>query len=492
VTATPVTLTGNGAFQHGTMNAPAPATDSYQKISVTTGRTTQAITFYVDDISLTDTVATPSTPVYDNCTSTTFKGLGSSISGTFTVGASSNRALYVVVSYDDAARAVSSVTYGAASLTLVKKTSVTSGAATSRSGGSKPPRRGQRRSPSRTATPSSTSSGRSRSRTLTRPHRSRCRRRRTPASGAHIRPSRSRRRSPKRSLAVAQSRATTGQTLTVDGTQTSRWSTQQYTTYGDVGAGATQAGAASVSMGWNSTNGSQPWEVVADVGQGDLGERHHARRTRLSRSSRGRRRRAQTLSGTDGTWSNTPTAFSYQWNRAGTAISGANGAHLHADRRRRRLDDDVHGDGAERRRVGGGDVGGDGRGGGARTGERGAPVSYGPVTAGSTIATQDGTWNNTPTSFTYQLRKETVAGNGTYANVVGTDRASYVTVTADVGYSFEWTVTAVNAYGSTAATSTVIGPITAAVIPDPPDVPGRTLSLTALSANTLTLDPLDE
>jgi hypothetical protein len=126
VTATPVTLTGNGAFQHGTMNAPAPATDSYQKISVTTGNTTQAITFYVDDISLTDTVATPSTPVYD--TSTTFKGLGSSISGSFTVGASSNRALYVVVSYDEAARAVSSVTYGAASLTLVKKTSVTSGA----------------------------------------------------------------------------------------------------------------------------------------------------------------------------------------------------------------------------------------------------------------------------------------------------------------------------------------------------------------------------
>jgi hypothetical protein len=121
-----------------------------------------------------------------------------------------------------------------------------------------------------------------------------------------------------------------------------------------------------------------------------------------------------------------------------------------------------------------------------------APVSYGPVTAGSTIATQDGTWNNTPTSYTYQLQKETVAGNGTYANVAAQTAATYVTVTADVGYSFRWTVTATNAYGSTNATSSVIGPITADIPPQPPEPPGRTLSLTALSANTLTLDPLDE
>jgi hypothetical protein len=491
VVAAPVTITGNGAFQQATMNAPAPSADSYQRISVTTGSTTQAITFYVDDASLKDTVATPSTPVY--VTSTSVKGFGSTISSSYTVAAGSNRALYVVVSYDEKTRPVTSVAFGAQSLTLVKKPTVATAGGNTEIWRLLAPTVG---TATVTVTNSSTVQYVVGIINFTNVDQT------TPESASAENVSASGTR-PTVTVASSQSGTVVGGvaigytsalTLAGDSAQTARWNQTQNTTttYGVVAAGASIAGSASVTLGWTASGTSgQPWAAAATSVKGISGSATTPANTAVPVIS-GTVTQGQTLSSTDGTWSNTPTAFSYQWNRAGVAITGA------TQRTYTLTVDDV----ASTMTVtvtAQNDAGSASATSVATAAVAGlapelvlAPVAFGPVTVGSTLATTDGTWNNTPTSYTYQMKRETAAGNGTYADVVGQTASSYVTVTADVGYSFEWVVTAVNAYGSASSTSSAIGPVEAAVVPTPPDVPGRTLSLEPLTPDTLTLTDLDD
>lgn len=72
-----------------------------------------------------------------------------------------------------------------------------------------------------------------------------------------------------------------------------------------------------------------------------------------------------------------------------------------------------------------------------------------PVISGGTaavVATTDGTWTNTPSSFTYQWKRNGVNIGGATAN-------TYTIVTADIGTTITVAVTASNAAGSTPATS---------------------------------------
>ncbi len=69
---------------------------------------------------------------------------------------------------------------------------------------------------------------------------------------------------------------------------------------------------------------------------------------------------------------------------------------------------------------------------------------------GSTLTAAEGTWSNTPTSFTYQW--ERCASDATACgDITGATSKTYVLVTGDVGHTVRVVVTAVNADGKTSA-----------------------------------------
>jgi hypothetical protein len=78
------------------------------------------------------------------------------------------------------------------------------------------------------------------------------------------------------------------------------------------------------------------------------------------------------------------------------------------------------------------------------------PNVTGTLYIGDLLTTTDGTWSGTPTSFTYQWKRG-VTNIGTNAN-------TYTIVTADAGTNITCVVTAINAIGSTPATSNVFVP----------------------------------
>jgi hypothetical protein len=73
-----------------------------------------------------------------------------------------------------------------------------------------------------------------------------------------------------------------------------------------------------------------------------------------------------------------------------------------------------------------------------------APVISGLLPEGSLLSTTNGTWSGSPTTFTYQWRRNGGALGGATAS-------TYTTVAGDVGQSITCTVTATNACGSVAS-----------------------------------------
>lgn len=77
------------------------------------------------------------------------------------------------------------------------------------------------------------------------------------------------------------------------------------------------------------------------------------------------------------------------------------------------------------------------------------------VQTGVVLTAQEGTWTNSPTSFTYQWQHD-AAGNGTYANVAaGGTSKTFTPVVADEGDSLRVQVTAHNAAGASAAANSL-------------------------------------
>jgi len=98
-----------------------------------------------------------------------------------------------------------------------------------------------------------------------------------------------------------------------------------------------------------------------------------------------------------------------------------------------------------------------------------ASVVSGTASVGSVLTTTNGTWDNEPTSYTYQWKR-----NG--SNILSATANTYTVVAADVSQSITCTVTAINDAGSASATSNTITPtwetdaqafITAAAITNP-------------------------
>jgi hypothetical protein len=121
----------------------------------------------------------------------------------------------------------------------------------------------------------------------------------------------------------------------------------------------------------------------------------------------------------------------------------------------------------------------------------GLPVITGTPAVGQTLMTSDGTWNGSPTSFTYQWLRCPASGGqpdgSDCAEISGATTASYAPATGDIGFTLRAQVTAINTDGQTKATSNA----TTAVTPQsgPPNTSPPTITGTTTVGSTLTANP---
>jgi hypothetical protein len=80
------------------------------------------------------------------------------------------------------------------------------------------------------------------------------------------------------------------------------------------------------------------------------------------------------------------------------------------------------------------------------------PTTGGTAKEGSTLTASQGTWSNTPTSFTYQWQR--CASDGTACgDITGATKSTYTLVAGDVGHTVRVAVTGTNADGKATADS---------------------------------------
>jgi hypothetical protein len=179
----------------------------------------------------------------------------------------------------------------------------------------------------------------------------------------------------------------------------------------------------------------------------------------------------QTLTGGDGTWSNAPTSYAYQWLRCSSTgngcVSVANGTAKTYTL--------VGADAAHTIRVRVTATNTDGSGSAqsdqttvvqpatssAAPKNTSAPTISGTSRVGEQLTADDGTWTANPTSFAYQWQR-CDADIVSCADSVGATAKTYGLGLADLGYRLRVKVTAKNAKGSTTATSaltTIVAPV---------------------------------
>jgi len=197
----------------------------------------------------------------------------------------------------------------------------------------------------------------------------------------------------------------------------------------------------------------------------------------------------QTLTASDGTWSNSPTSFAYQWLRCNgggnSCVSAANGTQKTYTL--------VGADAGHtiRVRVTATNADGSASAESAQTDQvapatstvapksTALPVITGTARVGQTLTTNDGSWTGNPTSFAYQWQR-CDADNTGCTNVVGATAKTYLLRTADLGFRLRVKVTARNAKGATTATSATTGIVAPAVT-----ITNKRPTLTILSARFL-------
>jgi hypothetical protein len=149
----------------------------------------------------------------------------------------------------------------------------------------------------------------------------------------------------------------------------------------------------------------------------------------------------QTLSCTQGTWTNGPTSYARQWLRGGTNIPGATAATYVL----------VAADGGTNVscRVTATNAAGSTPATSNAIAVQGVPVNSvapaatGTGAVGNTLTTTNGTWSNAPTSYAYQWLRGA-------ATIAAATAATYVLQAADSGTNVSCRVTATNAAGASA------------------------------------------
>jgi hypothetical protein len=172
----------------------------------------------------------------------------------------------------------------------------------------------------------------------------------------------------------------------------------------------------------------------------------------------------QTLTASNGTWSNSPTSFAYQWLRCNTGgnscVAVANGTQKTYTL--------VGADASHTMRVRVTATNADGSA-SARSDQTtvvtpatstagpkntAAPTISGTPKAGETLTANEGSWTGNPTAYTYQWQ-QCDADVAACTNVIGATGKTYGVRTADIGYRIRVAVTARNARGSATANSAI-------------------------------------
>jgi hypothetical protein len=180
----------------------------------------------------------------------------------------------------------------------------------------------------------------------------------------------------------------------------------------------------------------------------------------------------QTLTASDGTWSNTPTSFAYQWLRCNgggnkcadvangtqktyTLVGADAGNTMRVRVTATNADGSTSAQSAQTAAV-------------AAATSSAAPKNTAPPTisgtpkVGETMTADPGSWSGNPTSFAYQWQR-CDADVAACSNLIGASSKTYAVPTADLGYRLRVVVSAHNAKGTDSATSaitTVIVPVT--------------------------------
>jgi hypothetical protein len=179
----------------------------------------------------------------------------------------------------------------------------------------------------------------------------------------------------------------------------------------------------------------------------------------------------QTLTASDGTWSNTPTSFAYQWLRCNGG--GNNCANVANGTQKTYALVGADAGNTMRVKVTATNADGSSSAQSAQTApvapatSSAAPKNTAPPTisgtpkVGQTLTADPGSWSGSPTSFTFQWQR-CDADVAACSNVVGATGKTYGVSLADLGYRLRVAVTAHNAKGSgtsTSAITTVVTPL---------------------------------
>jgi hypothetical protein len=185
----------------------------------------------------------------------------------------------------------------------------------------------------------------------------------------------------------------------------------------------------------------------------------------------------QTLSATEGTWSNAPTSFAYQWLRCPSSGGAADGSDCAT----------IGGATTTAYVVAAGDVGSRLRVRVTATNPDGSaaaasnatelvtatapgppnpqpPAITGQAVVGQALTANPGTWTGTGITFTYQWRRCDTAG-ANCADISGATATTYTLVAADAGHTVRVEVTAKNATGQTTLASAQTAVVTSAPAP---------------------------
>jgi threonine/homoserine efflux transporter RhtA len=201
------------------------------------------------------------------------------------------------------------------------------------------------------------------------------------------------------------------------------------------------------------------------------------------------------LTTSTGTWTNSPTSYTFQWKRCDSSgancasIAGATSARyvlassdvgktLRASVTASNTTGSTSATSSATAAVAPAPAPQPGPAPTALPGNTALPAISGTPQEGLALTTSTGTWTNSPTSYTFQWKRCDSSG-ANCASIAGATSARYVLVSSDVGKTLRASVTASNTTGSTSATSSATAAVAPA--PAPPAPTAQPVSLTAPS-----------